>query len=274
MRIVCTTGMVADLVRRVGGSRVTVRALMGEGVDPHLYKASPGDVRALISCDAVFYSGHHLEGKMGEVFRRLGRRKPTVPVTEGINEARLLQVGGGRPDPHLWFDVGLWSQGVEVVREALDSLDPAHAANFDANAAAYREELKALDDECRAVVGSIPKPRRVLVTAHDAFGYFGRAYGLEVRGIQGISTESEAGVREVNDLVDLLVSRRIPAVFVESSVSDRNIRALVEGSAARGHRLKIGGSLYSDAMGKDGTPAGTYVGMVRHNARTIAEALR
>lgn len=272
--VVCTTGMVGDLIERVGGSRVRVHTLMGEGVDPHLYKVSPGDVRALIRGDAVFYSGHHLEGKMGEVFRRLGRRKLTVPVTERIDESRLLDLGVGRPDPHLWFDVELWSNGVDVVRDALIELDPENAATYEGKAAEYEAELRALDAECRAAVGSIPRSRRVLVTAHDAFGYFGRAYGIEVRGIQGISTESEAGVGEVNELVELLVSEEIPAVFVESSVSDRNVRALVEGCAARGHRLRIGGSLYSDAMGRPGTPEGTYVGMVRHNVRTIVEALR
>jgi manganese/zinc/iron transport system substrate-binding protein len=274
VRVVCTTGMVADLAERIGGPFVEVRALMGEGVDPHLYKASPGDVRALVRSDLIFYSGHHLEGKMGEVFRRLARRKPTIAVTEGIDPSRLLDFGGGKPDPHLWFDVALWSNGVKPVYETLTKFDPKHAAIYEQNACAYLKELTELDEECRLRIASIPKPRRVLVTAHDAFGYFGRAYGLEVRGIQGISTESEAGVREVNDLVELLTSRRIPAVFVETSVSDRNIQALVEGCHARGHSLKIGGSLFSDAMGRPGTPEGTYVGMVRHNVATISEALR
>ncbi len=274
LSVVCTTGMVAELVRNVGGPLVEVHTLMGEGVDPHLYKVSPGDVRALIRGDAVFYSGHHLEGKMGEVFRRLGRRKTTVPVAEGIDESRLIDLGAGRPDPHLWFDVGLWSTGVGVVRDALVELDPVNKEIYIENASAYLVDLWALDEECRVAIRSIPKERRMLVTAHDAFAYFGRAYGVEVRGIQGISTESEAGVSDVNALVELLVNRDIPAVFVESSVGDRNVRALVEGCAARGHALRIGGSLYSDAMGQTGTPEGTYIGMVRHNVRTIVEALR
>ncbi|WP_197446657.1 metal ABC transporter solute-binding protein, Zn/Mn family [Tautonia plasticadhaerens] len=272
--VVCTTGMVAEVVERVGGDRVSVSSLMGAGVDPHLYKPSPGDITALSGADAIFYSGLHLEGKMGDVLERLGRSKPAVPVAEGIPPDRLIDLVGGQVDPHAWFDVALWSGVIEVVRDALTDFDPASAADYARNAEAYRAELAGLDAEVRSRIAEIPEGRRLLVTAHDAFGYFGRAYGVEVRGIQGISTESEAGVREINDLVDLLVARRIPAVFVESSVSDRNVRALVEGCEARGHRVRIGGQLYSDAMGEAGTPEGTYPGMVRHNVDTIAEALR
>jgi manganese/zinc/iron transport system substrate-binding protein len=270
---VCTTGMVGDLVEQVGGDRVGVTVLMGEGVDPHLYKVSPGDVRAMIRSDLIFYSGLHLEGKMGEVFARLSRRKPTVAVTESTDHALLLKTSEGTTDPHVWFDVALWSKGVEVVREALAKADPGHAAEYEANASAYLDRLEALDQFCRQQIASIPEGRRVLVTAHDAFGYFGRAYGLEVLGIQGLSTESEAGVREVNRLVDRITRDKLPAVFVESSLSDRNVRALVEGAAARGHAVKVGGELFSDAMGRPGTPEGTYEGMVRHNVETIVRAL-
>jgi manganese/zinc/iron transport system substrate-binding protein len=274
IEVVCTTGMVAEVVDRVGGERVRVSSLMGAGVDPHLYKPSPGDISALSRADAVFFSGLHLEGKMGDVLERLGRSKPAVAVAEGIEPDRLIDLEGGQVDPHVWFDVALWSETIEVVREAMTIFDPSSADAYARNAEAYRSELAELDTEVRSRIAEIPEDRRMLVTAHDAFGYFGRAYTVEVRGIQGISTESEAGVREINELVDELVARRIPAVFVESSVSDRNVRALVEGCEARGHRVRIGGQLYSDAMGAAGTSEGTYPGMVRHNVETIAEVLR
>lgn len=274
IRVVCTTGMVADLVRNVGGDKVTVNALMGEGVDPHLYKASPGDVNQLNGADVIFYSGLHLEGKMADVFVRMARKKPTFAVTEYIAEDRVLDNPEGAFDPHLWFDVSLWREAAGVVRDALKAFDPKHAADYQKRADAYQAELATLHEYTRTQLALIPKDRRVLVTAHDAFRYFGRAYDLEVKGIQGISTESEAGVREVNALVDFLVNRKIKAVFVESSVSDKNVKALLEGCAARGHTVVIGGELFSDAMGKDGTPEGTYPGMVRHNVDTIVKALR
>ena len=274
IQAVATTGMVADVVRQVGGEHVEVRHLMGEGVDPHLYKASTGDIDLLTDADVIFYSGLHLEGKMGDIFVRMARRKPTFAITEAVPEERVMEVADGTYDPHLWFDVSLWSETVGVVREALSAFDPSHAADYQRNAEAYREELAKLHEETKARIAAIPAERRVLVTAHDAFGYFGRAYDMEVKAIQGISTESEAGVKEINDLVTFLVERKIKAVFVETSVSDRNIKALVEGSRAQGHEVQIGGELYSDAMGASGTPEGTYIGMVRHNVETIVEALK
>ena len=273
IKATCTVGMVADMVRAIGGDRVAVTQLMREGVDPHTYKASAGDVSALGSADMVFYSGLHLEGKMAEQLERMARRKPSVAVAESLPAQALLDSDGAH-DPHVWFDAALWSQASESVCAALCKRDPGHAADYKARTAAYRERLAALHEWAKKELASIPARRRVLVTAHDAFRYFGRAYGIEVRGIQGISTESEAGVRQVNQLVDFIADRGVKAVFVESSVSDRNVRALVEGCSARGHRVKVGGQLFSDAMGKDGTPEGTYEGMVRHNVRTIAEALR
>jgi len=226
------------------------------------------------AADVIFYSGLHLEGKMGDILERMDRRKPTAALAEGVPRDRLIETTGGTVDPHLWFDVALWSETIEVARSVLEELDPEHADDYASNAAAYRAALEALDEEVRERITEIPEPQRVLVTAHDAFGYFGRAYGIEVRGIQGISTESEASVRQINELVDLLVSRRIKAVFVESSVSDRNVEALVEGCRARGHEVRIGGQLFSDAMGNPGTPEGTYVGMVRHNVETIVQSLK
>ena len=272
--VVCTTGMVADLARNIGGDKVKVTQIMGDGVDPHLYKASPGDVNLLNGADAIFYSGLHLEGKMADVFVRMARKKPTFAVTEYIPEGRVLDDPEAAFDPHLWFDVSLWREAAGVVRDALKAYDPTHAAEYQSRADAYQAELAKLHDYAKDQIATIPQERRVLVTAHDAFRYFGRAYDIEVKGIQGISTESEAGVKEVNALVDYLVQKKIKAVFVESSVSDKNIKALLEGWKARGHAVVIGGELFSDAMGKDGTPEGTYIGMVRHNVDTIVKALK
>ena len=271
--VVATTGMVADLVGHVGGPHVSVTALMGEGVDPHLYKASSGDVARLSRADLIFYSGLHLEGRMGEVLSRLARRKPTFAVTDDFDRAKLLRVGPEQFDPHVWFDVGLWRECLSLVEKALVDFDPPHADDYRRQADAYRDELAALDAWCREQMAAIPVERRVLVTAHDAFHYFGRAYDIEVKAIQGISTQAEAGVSKINDLVEFISQRQVKAVFVETSVSERNIRALIEGCDARGHRIQVGGQLFSDAMGKPGTSAGTYVGMVRHNAETIRRAL-
>jgi manganese/zinc/iron transport system substrate-binding protein len=275
LNVVATTGMVADAVRAVAGPRARVAALMGEGVDPHLYKASPGDVRALSDADAIFYSGLLLEGRMVDVLVKLAARKPTFAVTESIDPAQLREPPEfhGHPDPHVWFDVSLWMKAVERARDGLAQIDPPGRPDYTANAERYLGELRQLHDWCRQRLASLPPERRVLVTAHDAFGYFGRAYGLEVLAIQGISTDSEASLKDVNALVDLLVTRKIPAVFVESSVPRKTIDALVEGAAARGHTVRIGGELFSDALGREGTPEGTYIGMVRHNVNTIVDAL-
>jgi manganese/zinc/iron transport system substrate-binding protein len=275
IQLVCTTGMVADLARNVCGQHVEVTALMGGGVDPHLYKASPGDLSLMSNADMVLYSGWHLEGKMTEVFENLAREKPAIAVAEkGIPHDRILDADGGVHDPHVWFDVSLWSQAAGAVRDALISFDPPHADDYKQNTAAYQERLTKLHAEAKTKIATIPKDQRVMVTAHDAFRYFGRAYDIEVRGIQGISTESEAGVKQINDLVALLTKRKIKAVFVETSVSDQNIRSLIEGCAAGGHEVVIGGELFSDAMGQDGTAEGTYEGMVRHNVDTIVKALK
>ncbi len=274
VKIVCTTGMVADIVEHGGGDRVAVSAMMAEGTDPHLFKAGPGDISRLNEADAVFYSGLHLEGKMADVFVRMARQKPTFAVTERVDASRLLEVEGGHYDPHLWFDVSLWSSAVEVVADALAEFDPAGAEGYRSRAAAYGKELDALHEECRKKLAAIPRERRVLVTAHDAFGYFGRAYDIEVRAVQGVSTETEAGLQDINGLVDFLTERKIKAVFVESTVNKRNMRSLIESCEAGGHKVAEGGELFSDAMGRAGTPEGTYVGMVRHNVATIVRALK
>jgi len=274
-RVVATTGMVADMVRSIAGDAVEVTQIMGAGVDPHLYKATRDDVETILSADAVFYSGLLLEGKMADTFVKIGRTRPVYAVTELIDESKLLSPDGaeGHPDPHVWMDVATWSEGVPVVRDALSELLPDMSDTFAKNAEAYQRELTKLDEYARNKIATIPESARVLVTSHDAFNYFGRAYGLEVLGVQGLSTESEAGLQRVNELVSLLVDRKVAAVFVESSVSPKNIRALIDGAASHGHKVIIGGELFSDAMGAAGTTEGTYVGMIDHNVTTVVRAL-
>lgn len=274
--VVATTSIVADLVRSVAGDRIAVDQLMGPGIDPHLYKPSAGDVRRLASARTIFYSGLHLEGRMGELFEEMGQRgTPTVAVAECVPADRLIESEGfsGVHDPHVWFDVGLWLETTGCVSVALAEVDPAGGALFAERAQAYREELLALDRWVRERVAEVPPSRRVLITAHDAFEYFGRAYGFEVRGLLGVSTASEAGADDVQQLAAFVAERRIPALFVETSVPPRFVEALEEAVAARGFAVTIGGTLYSDALGNPDSPAGTYVGTVRANVDTIVGAL-
>lgn len=272
--LVATTGMIGDVVRAVAGDHARVQVLVGEGVDPHLYSPRSSDVRAMLSADGVYYTGLLLEGQMGDALSKTADRgREVVAIAETIPAEKLIKEDPTHPDPHVWMDITLWSNMAEVVRQSLCGLDPDNCRDYTANAARYQEELKQLDTYLRTVIGTVPTGQRVLVTAHDAFGYFGRAYGIEVRGVQGISTESEAGLADINALVRFLVSRNIPSVFIESSVSEKNIRALQEGAAASGHTVKVGGELYSDSMGAPGSWTGTYIGMMDHNANTIATAL-
>ncbi|HUE75486.1 MAG TPA: zinc ABC transporter substrate-binding protein [Chloroflexota bacterium] len=276
IRAVTTIGQIGDLVHNVGGDRVEVIALMGPGVDPHLYKASEGDVTRLNSADIIFYNGLNLEGKMSDLFVRLARTRPAVAVTEDIPVEQLLEPPefAGHYDPHIWFDVTMWKQATGTVERALSELDPANAATYQANADRYRQELDALHEWAASEITTIPRERRVLVTAHDAFGYFGQQYDVEVVGLQGISTESEAGVGDVQALADLIASRGVKAMFVESSVPHRNIEAVQAAVRAKGNDVIIGGEIFSDAMGEPGTPTGTYIGMFQHNVETIVTALR
>lgn len=275
-QVCATVGMISDIVRNVAGERATVEGIIGEGVDPHLYKPTTTDIKMMQSADVIFYSGLMLEGKMGDVLVRVARTgKPVFAVTEEILDQGdyVLSDANEHYDPHVWMDVRGWIMAVDVVAKGLSKYDAAGADIYAANAAAYKTKLEKLDAYAKKVISSIPADRRVLVTAHDAFNYMGRAYGIEVRGIQGLSTESEAGVRDIEGLVSFLAARKIPAIFVESSVSDKNIRALAEGAKAKGHSVVIGGKLFSDAMGVTGSYEGTYIGMIDHNVTTIARAL-
>lgn len=274
IKVVCTTGMVADLIQRVGGSHVKIEQLMHAGVDPHQYKVSPGDLTLLSGADIVFYSGLHLEGKMVDTLERLGKKLPTVAVAEYVDPAKILSDADKAHDPHVWFDVSLWSEAGRIVSEAMSQFDPKHAEEYHQNFSRYQAELAKLHQWAHEQLATVPPERRVLVTSHDAFRYFGRAYPIEVKGLQGISTESEASVKDVNDMVRFLCERKVKALFVETSVNPSNMQALLEGCKARGHPLVLGGELFSDAMGPAGTPQGTYVGMIRHNVETIVKALK
>ncbi|MBE0455047.1 MAG: zinc ABC transporter substrate-binding protein [Roseovarius sp.] len=275
MNVVTTTGMIADTVRVIGGDAVTVRALMGPGIDPHSFRQTRSDIVALTRADLVLWHGLYLEAQMEEFLARLAARQPVVAVGEAVPESLRIAHPDyeGRFDPHVWMVPDLWRHVADGIAVALAEARPDAARDIARNARAFREDLDRLGVYATETLATIPPEARVLVTAHDAFGYFGRAYGFQVEGIQGISTESEAGLARIRDLVELLVARGIRAVFVESTVPDRNIRALIEGAAARGHEVRIGGELFSDAMGQPGTYEGTYTGMIDHNITTIARAL-
>ena len=275
IHVLTTTGMITDAVRHVGGERVKVTGLMGPGVDPHLYKASEGDVRRMAMADIIIYNGLHLEGKLTEVLERVSERKRTVAAAEGIPSDSLMAPPefSGMYDPHIWFDVRLWTAVVRTIRNALIGLDSTHADVYRNNAAQYIGELTRLDGELRQLIARIPVEQRILITAHDAFNYFGRAYQFRVKGLQGISTSAEAGARDVQELAQFIVDHRVPSIFMETSVPFRNIEALQAAVHARGFQVKIGGHLYSDALGDPNSPAGTYIGMIRHNVQTIVSSL-
>lgn len=275
LEVMATVGMVGDVARRVGGECASVETLMGPGTDPHVYQASAGDVRALRSADLILYSGYSLEGQLGRVLERFGRSQPTLAVTEaGIERDRLIEVGGDDAvDPHLWMDAGLWSDIIPPIVEAFSEQRPACADAFQANGEAYARALSALDAWIDESVSSIPDDQRVMVTAHDAFNYYGRAYDLEVTGIQGISTEAETGIADIRNMAASISERGIPAMFVESTINPRTVQAVVDAARQRGHEVRIGGQLYSDAMGSDDSFEGTYIGMLYANTRVIVEAL-
>jgi manganese/zinc/iron transport system substrate-binding protein len=275
INIVATTGMVADLVRNIGGERVEVTGLMGPGIDPHLYKASEGDVTRISNADIIFYNGLFLEAQMGRVFENIRDRIPTVAVAEHIDRSLLLtpEEFDGEYDPHVWFDVTLWMQAGVAVREALVDLDPENAEFYLENLERYLSELEELHQYVQEQALRVPLEKRVIITAHDAFNYFGRAYGFEVRGLQGISTAAEASTADVNELAAFIADRRIPAIFIETSVPTRTIEAVQAAVHSRGFDVKIGGELFSDSLGSQGTPEETYIGVVRHNIDTIVNSL-
>jgi manganese/zinc/iron transport system substrate-binding protein len=275
IKVVSTIGMINDVVANIGGERVLATGLMGPGIDPHLYKASAGDVKKLSDADIIFYNGLHLEAKMGEVLENMQGSTMTVAVTGNVDESLLLshQDYEGLYDPHLWFDVSIWITVCETIMDSLVALDPDNAQVYRDNFVAYRKLMEELDQYVKVQAALIPEGKRVLITAHDAFKYFGKAYGFTVKGLQGISTVSEVGAADIQDLADFISNNRIPAIFVESSVPKQSVEALKEAVESRGFSVSIGGELFSDAMGNPGTDEGTYLGMVKHNIDTIKNGL-
>jgi len=272
--VICTTSLIFDVVRRVGGERIEARALMGPGVDPHLYRAREGDIHALIAAEIIFYNGLHLEGKMGDLLAKMSSRACVVAVSDCIPKDQLRSSEfAGIYDPHIWHDVALWAQVVRFVGERLAHYAPEHAAYFKRNTDTYLQELAQLQEWLQKAISTIPVAQRVLVTAHDAFGYFGAAYGFEVVGLQGMSTDAEVGTKDMTDLVSFLVSRRVPVIFIESSIAQRNIEAVQKGCAFRGWPIKIGDELFSDALSDGAGPAPTYVDMMKHNVMAMIEGL-
>ncbi|MFT4669673.1 MAG: manganese/zinc/iron transport system substrate-binding protein [Flavobacteriaceae bacterium] len=276
LKVVTTTSMLTDLVKNIGGDLIEVNGLMGAGVDPHLYKASEGDVTKLYQADVIFYNGLHLEGKLVEVFEKMGAKKMTVSLGESLDENELIgsEYFASNYDPHVWFNIQFFKQFSDKVAETLAANDTVNAEKFRENNALYQKKLDALETEIKATIETLQKEKRILVTAHDAFNYFGRQYGFNVVGLQGISTATEAGVQDVRRLSQFIIHNKVKAIFIESSVPRRTIEALQEAVLSKNHEVVIGGSLYSDALGDLGTIEGTYIGMFKANVKTIVEALK
>jgi manganese/zinc/iron transport system substrate-binding protein len=274
--VTTTIGQIGDAVKNIGGEHVEVHSLMGPGVDPHLYKAKQSDIGKLQEADIIFYSGLHLEGKMLEIFEKMNEEKPTYAIADSIPKEKLRKDAANNTamDPHVWFDIDLWKIALKQVRDGLIEIDPQNKEEYIRNTEKYFSELDELKSYAEKEMSMIPEEQRVLVTAHDAFNYFGAKYDLQVLGLQGLSTDAEYGLRDVQSLVNTLVDRNIKAVFVESSISEKSINAVIAGAKDKGHEVSIGGELFSDAMGKEGTDEGTYIGMYRHNVDTIVDALK
>jgi len=275
--IVATTSMIGDAVKNVVGDKAEIISLMGAGVDPHLYKATQGDLKKLQDADIVFFNGLQLEGKMEDILKKLGKTKAVYQVTKNVPKEKLLTVdyeGQDVYDPHIWHDVEIWMMVVEEIRERISRDYPDLKETCDKNAFNYTSNLKGLQTKIKTDLLGIPDDQRIIITSHDAFNYFGKAFNIEVKGLQGISTVTEFGLKDIADLVDMITKRKIKSIFVESSVAAKPMEAIVKGCAQKNHEVKIGGSLYADALGEDGTIEGTYIGMMRHNILTITDALK
>jgi manganese/zinc/iron transport system substrate-binding protein len=277
LKIVTTTTMITDMVQNIGGDKVEVKGLMGSGVDPHLYKASEGDVSKLFNADVIIYSGLHLEGKLEDIFEKMRKQqKKTIAVSDAIDKTGLIssEYFASSYDPHIWFHIGYWKQATQFVIDELKKIDPENAESFEKNGQTYIAKLDTLLTEITAVVNTLPVEKRILVTAHDAFNYFGKLHNFEVVGLQGLSTATEAGVQDVQKLANFIIKKNVNAIFVESSVPKRTIEALQAAVKSKGHEVSIGGTLYSDALGDAGTIEGTYLGMYQYNVKVIVDALK
>lgn len=274
--IVCTTGMIGDMVKNLVGDSLNVVSLMGPGVDPHLYKATQGDISNLSAASVIVFNGLHLEGKMNTIFKKLSKSKTIITVSDGLSKKDLINSSNfeGAQDPHIWFDVSLWSKAMLSVSSKLQKAFPNLKSTIQKNEMTYKMQLQSLHSHCKNQIALIPDSQRIMITAHDAFKYFGRAYNLEVRGLQGISTTAEFGLQDMSQLVQFVTDKKIKAIFVESSVPKKSIEAVIEGCKKRGHNVALGGELFSDAMGSKSSPQGKYVGMVQHNLSTIVKALK
>ena len=275
LNVVTTTTMITDLVKNIGGEHINLKGLMGSGVDPHLYKASEGDVTKLSNADIIFYNGLHLEGKLVEVFEKM-KNKKTIAIADALDKSTLIgsDYFASNYDPHIWFDVTYWIQASQFIVKKLSEAIPEQKTAFEANGAKYIEELNTLKTKIETTINTLPKEQRILVTAHDAFNYFGKAFDFEVVGLQGLSTATEAGVKDVQKLSAFIIEKKVKAVFVESSVPKRTIEALKAAVMSKGHQVVIGGTLYSDALGDAGSIEGTYIGMFEYNVNTIINALK
>lgn len=273
INVVTTIGQIAEPISVIGGDKVNVQSLMGPGVDPHLYNATQGDIKKLEGGDIIFYSGLHLEGNMAGIFEEIGKSRPVLAIGDAISKDQLLTDDADAIDPHIWFDIELWKQALSSAVDELQKFSPENADFFEENKVKYFQELDVLSAESKEKLSQIEKDKRVLVTAHDAFGYFGRMHDMKVVGLQGLSTEDEIGITDIDETIQTLLEYSIPAVFVESSINPNSIKAVIEGAASKNLQVKLGGELFSDAMGKEGTAEGTYIGMYRHNVDTIHKAL-
>ncbi|GAA3632070.1 metal ABC transporter solute-binding protein, Zn/Mn family [Flavivirga jejuensis] len=275
--VVTTTSMITDLVKNIGGEHINLQGLMGSGVDPHLYKASEGDVSKLANADIIFYNGLHLEGKLVEVFEKMHSQKTkTIAISDALDEKTLIgsEYFASNYDPHIWFNVEYWMLATHFIVNKLSEAVPEQKATFEANGANYIKQLEALKAKLIATIETLPEEKRILVTAHDAFNYFGKSFNFEVVGLQGLSTATEAGVQDVQKLSAFIIEKNVKAIFIESSVPKRTIEALQAAVNSKGHHVTIGGSLYSDALGNAGTAEGTYIGMFQYNVKTIVNALK
>ncbi len=275
LNVVTTTTMITDLVKNIGGDHISLQGLMGSGVDPHLYKASEGDVTKLSNADIIFYNGLHLEGKLVEVFEKM-KNKKTIAISDALDKNTLIgsEYFASNYDPHIWFDIEYWKQATNFVVKTLSEAIPEQKLAFEENGKTYIDKLNNLKAEIDNTISSIPEEQRILVTAHDAFNYFGKAFDFEVVGLQGLSTATEAGVQDVQKLSAFIIEHKVKAIFVESSVPKRTIEALQAAVKSKGHEVSIGGTLYSDALGNAGTIEGTYIGMFEYNVNTIVNALK
>lgn len=273
IEVVTTIAQIGEPLQIIGGNKINVVSLMGPGVDPHLYEATQGDINKLEKAEIIFYNGLNLEGNMGEIFSKMKEKKETFAIAELIDKEKLLTDEEGVYDPHIWFDLDLWKEALNNATKKLKEYSPKNSDYFEENKNKYFNEIDTLKQEAKEKLASIPKEKRILVTAHDAFGYFGRMYDIEVVGLQGLSTEDEVGLSDIQSTIDLIIEKQVPSVFIESSVNQNSINAVIEGTAKAGLQIKLGGELFSDAMGEEGTVEGTYLGMYRHNVNTIYEGL-